>query len=84
MESIGDILGNPALRVYERFFVETGLDDFDYLMSEDKEGWNAMLDVVAEEAQNNGVIMKPGHRMMILSRLLKAQVARRKWINATR
>lgn len=77
MESLHDILDSPALAQYKRFFVECGLDDFEYLMSEDSNGWNSMLDVVSEEMEADGVRLKPGHRMMILSRLRKAQVARR-------
>ncbi|XXQ35781.1 SAM domain-containing protein [Plasmodiophora brassicae] len=69
-----DILGGPPLSDYLPSFTRLGFTDRDFILSEDKDAWDAMLDLVA--ADKDAPPLRPGHRMMIISRLRKAKLDR--------
>jgi hypothetical protein len=68
------ILDGEPLIAYLPAFQRTGFTELDFILNEDSDGWQMMLDMVADDLASQGVAMKPGHRLMILSRLRKAKV----------
>lgn len=71
-----ELLDAPALVQYVDCFVQAGFDDVEFLLSMDREEWEEVLDAVSDEAAANGLEMRVGHRMQVISRLQREQVRR--------
>lgn len=72
------ILAGEPLIAYLPAFQRTGFTDLEFLLAEDPDAWQMMLDVVADDlaAHDPAATLKPGHRLMIMSRLRKAKIER--------